>query len=161
METILNSSERAKRRHLVLEVKASLREVRNQLSLLNRQVGSRIELRDIDLDTVDLLSQAGPLSPSVLARRLGQHPATVTGIVDRLERDGWVTRERAADDRRAVLVRAVPERNSEVLEQYAGMNDSMDGLLADYSEEQLQTIAAFLRASAEAGAAATEALQRA
>jgi DNA-binding MarR family transcriptional regulator len=161
METKLNQADRATRRHLVLEVKASLREVRNQLSLLNRQVGSRIELRDIDLDTVDLLSQAGPLSPSVLARRLGQHPATVTGIVDRLERDGWVTRERASDDRRAVLVRAVPERNSEVLEQYTGMNDAMDGLLAGYSEEQLETIAGFLRASAEAGAAATEALQRA
>ena len=161
METKLNRDDRARRRHLVLEVKASLREVRNQISLLNRQVGARVELRDVDLDTFDLLSQTGPLSPSALARRLGQHPATVTGILDRLERDGWVTRERAADDRRAVLVRAVPERNSAVLAQFEGMNGSMDDICADYTDEQLELIAGFLHRSAEAGGAAAEALQRA
>jgi DNA-binding MarR family transcriptional regulator len=34
------------------------------------------------------------LSPSVLARRAGLHPATMTGILDRLERGRWITRDR-------------------------------------------------------------------
>lgn len=159
METKVNHD--AARRHLVLEVKRSLREVRNQISLLNRQISAKVDLKDVDLDVFDLISQAGPLSPSVLARRLGQHPATVTGILDRLERDGWVTRERDSDDRRAVVVRAVPERNSDVLEQFAGMNSAMDDICADYTDEQLALIAGFLKRGAEAGGRAAEDLQRA
>jgi MarR family len=39
---------------------------------------------------LDLITRHGPLSPSAPARRAGLHPATMTGILDRLERGGWV-----------------------------------------------------------------------
>src|SRR5690349_19180548 len=96
-----------RRRRLTAGVKESLRELTNQLSLLNHQVGARLELRDVDLDCLDLIARYGPLSPSALARRAGLHPATLTGILDRLQRGGWVVRERdpEATDRRAVSVR--------------------------------------------------------
>src|SRR5882762_4956839 len=97
----------AARRRLVASVKGSLREMRNQLSLFNRQVGARLELKDVDLDCLDLINRYGPLSPTALARRAGLHPATLTGILDRLERGGWVARERDPADRRAVVVRAL------------------------------------------------------
>lgn len=101
-----------RRRRTTVALKESLRELRNQLSLLNHQVGARLKLKDVDLDCLELISSAGPLSPSALARRAGLHPATVTGILDRLQRGGWVVRERDPDaaDRRAVTVRAVPGR---------------------------------------------------
>jgi DNA-binding MarR family transcriptional regulator len=159
METKIKPEGSAERRHLVLEVKRSLREVRNQISLLNRQISVKVDLKDIDLDVFDLISQAGPLSPTALARRIGQHPATVTGILDRLERDGWITRERAVDDRRAVVVRAVPERNSDVLEQFAGMDSAMDAVCADYTDEELELIAGFLKKGADAGGTAAAELQ--
>jgi DNA-binding MarR family transcriptional regulator len=82
-------------------IKESLRELSIHLSLLNHHVGARLGLKDVDLDCLDLISRHGPLTPSVLARRAGLHPATMTGILDRLERGGRVARERDPSDRRA------------------------------------------------------------
>ena len=91
------------RRQLIRAIKESLRELSNQLSLLNHHVSAHIDLNDTDLDCLELINRHGPLKPSALARRAGLHPATITGILDRLERGGWVARERDPSDRRAVV----------------------------------------------------------
>ncbi|MFJ7210635.1 MarR family transcriptional regulator [Amycolatopsis sp. NPDC098790] len=145
------------RRRSTVEVKESLRELRNQLSLLNHQVSAHLSLKDVDLDCLELIARHGPLSPSAVARRAGLHPATMTGILDRLQKGGWIVRERdpEAADRRAVAVRAVRGRNGELFRLYAGMNTAMDELCADYSEEELALIAGFLRRATSAGHTAT------
>lgn len=103
MELVSPSGRPASRRRgrTTAAVKKSLRELRNQLSLLNHQVGAHVDLKDGDLDCLELVALHGPISPSALAGRAGLHPATVTGILDRLQRGGWVTRER---DRRRPTV---------------------------------------------------------
>jgi DNA-binding MarR family transcriptional regulator len=146
------------RRRLTTQIKDSLRDLRNQLSLLNRQVGSHLDLKDIDLDCLDLVSRHGPLSPSALARRTGLHPATMTGILDRLERAGWVTRDRDPSDRRTVLIRPLRDRGAELFRLYAGMNRSMDKLCESYTDEELELLAEFLRRTTDAGKTATDAL---
>jgi DNA-binding MarR family transcriptional regulator len=147
-----------RRRRLDREVRASLRDVSVQLSLLNHQVRGQLELKGTDLECLDLISREGPLSPSVLARRAGLHPATMTGILDRLERGGWIARERDPADRRAVLIRAERGRGAEVLHLYAGMNSAMDQIIGEYDETQLELLGGFLRQTAEAGRAAAEEL---
>jgi DNA-binding MarR family transcriptional regulator len=160
MNTISTSDRDAarRRRRLTNEIKDSLRDLRGQLVLLNHQVGARLELRDVDLDCLDLISRDGPLSPSALARRAGLHPATMTGILDRLERGGWIIRDRDPDDRRAVAVRALPDRGAELFRLFAGMNTRMDKLCADYSDDQLELLADFLRRTTDAGRDATDEL---
>jgi DNA-binding MarR family transcriptional regulator len=148
------------RRRLTTTIKDSLRELTNQISLLNHQVGTRVELRDVDLDCLDLLSREGPMSPSALARRTGLHPATMTGILDRLQRAGWVARERDPDaaDRRAVTVRVLRDRGGELFRHYAGMNSSLDGICAGYTDAELTVLVDFLRRATEAGRVATDSL---
>jgi DNA-binding MarR family transcriptional regulator len=147
-----------RRRRLTTEIKDTLRELSVQLSLLNRQVSAHLELKDADLACLELLNRHGPLSPSALARRAGLHPATMTGILDRLESGGWVARDRDPSDRRAVVVRALRDRGAEVFELYAGMSASMDTICARYSEAELEVLADFLRRSTGAGHDATDAL---
>ena len=160
MNTISTSDRDAarRRRRLTNEIKDSLRDLRGQLALLNHQVGGHLELRDVDLDCLDLISRHGPLSPGALARRAGLHPATMTGILDRLERGGWITRDRDPDDRRAVAVRALRDRGAEVFRLYAGMNSKLDELCAGYSDDQLELLADFLRRTTDAGRDATDEL---
>jgi len=148
------------RRRLTTTIKESLRELSIQLSLLNHHVSAHLNLNHIDLDCLDLIHRHGPLSPSALARRAGLHPATITGILDRLQRGGWITRDRDpnAADRRAVTVRALPDRGQELYGLYSGMNASMDTLFAGYTDAQLRLIADFLRRTAEAGQHATNEL---
>ena len=157
----VSSREPARRgRRLATEIKDSLRELSNQLSLLNHQVSVHLDLKDVDLDCLDLITRYGPISPSALARRAGLHPATMTGVLDRLQKNGWIVREREPDavDRRAVTVRALRERGAEVYQLYSGMNSTMDELLADYSEAELKLLAEFLQRTTTAGHAATTAL---
>jgi len=51
------------------------------------------------------LGEDGPLTMGELARRVAVTEKTVTGIVDRLERDGHLARERDPSDRRVVRAR--------------------------------------------------------
>ena len=148
----------ARRRRLTSAALRSMRELSIQLALLNHRVGGRLDLNDIDLDCLDLIARHGPLSPSALARRAGLHPATITGILDRLERGGWVARDRDQADRRAVRVRALRGRSAEVLRLYSGMNASMDQICAGYTDTELELLAGFLHRTAAAGQTATDAL---
>lgn len=146
------------RRRVTNTIKESLRELGMQLSSLNHQVGARMDVKDVDFGCLDVINRYGPLSPSTLARRTGLHAATVTGILDRLERSGWVARERDPADRRAVVVRAQRHRNAELIGLYSGMNSSIDQICAGYSQAELDVLADFLRRTADAGQAASEKL---
>ena len=142
------------RKRLNLEIRGSLRELGIQLALLNHQVSARLELRDVDLDCLNLVDQYGPLTPSAIARLSGLHPATMTGILDRLERGGWIARERDPGDRRAVLVRALRDRMPDLFRLYSGMSSSINKLCAGYDNSQLELLADFLQRAANAGQAA-------
>ena len=61
-------------------------------------------------------SRDGGLSIGELSEHLGLACSTVSGIVDRLERDGWVLRNRQAPDRRTVKVQLTP-KSVELFEQ--------------------------------------------
>jgi DNA-binding MarR family transcriptional regulator len=147
-----------RRQRLNAAIKRSLRELRIELSLLNHHVGGRLDLKDVDLDCLDLIASHGPLSPSAVARRAGLHPATMTGILDRLERGGWVARDRDASDRRAVVVRARRDRIAELMRLYSALNTSMDEICAGYGDTELELLADFLRRTANAGRSATDEL---
>lgn len=140
-----------RRRWLNRSVRESLKDLSVQLSLLNHQVGSRLELRGTDLECFDLIDRHAPVTPSELARRSGLHPATVTGILDRLERGGWIARHRDIADRRGVLVQPVRGRVGDVLRLYTGMNAQVEQICADYGEDELELLVGFLRRTAEAG----------
>jgi len=53
-----------------------------------------------------VLALSGPSSQADLAQRMGIEPPTLVGILDRMERDGWIRRAACADDRRRKLVQA-------------------------------------------------------
>lgn len=143
-----------RRRRLTRQVKDGLRELATQLSLHSRAVGARVDFRDVDLDCLDLIARHGPISPSALARRAGLHPATMTGVLDRLQRGGWIVRERDEADRRAVTLRALRDRNAELYRHFSGMNARMDAIFENYSDAELELIADFLSRTSDAGQAA-------
>src|SRR2546428_9295668 len=147
MSSISSTDSRAPRgrRQLTASIKQSLRALGIQLSLLNHQVGAHAGLNDVGLDCLDLIARHGPLSPSALAERAALHPATVTGILDRLERGGWVSRHRDPSDRRAVLVRVLRDRSAELVRLYSGMKSSMSQICARYGAAELQQLADLLR----------------
>jgi MarR family transcriptional regulator, transcriptional regulator for hemolysin len=52
------------------------------------------------------LAIEGELSQAELAIKMMVEPPTLVGILDRMERDGWITRNSCSSDRRKKLIRA-------------------------------------------------------
>ncbi|MCD0445160.1 MarR family transcriptional regulator [Glycomyces sp. A-F 0318] len=138
------------------DVTELLRELTVQLRLLNRQVSDRLGLQDVDLECLDLISRTGPLTPSALARAADLHPATVTGVADRLERAGWIRREKVPADRRAVHLTADADRAAAVLGLYLPLREAIGAVCADFDAAELAVVARFLERVGAAGRRATE-----
>lgn len=68
----------------------------------------------------------------------------MTGVIDRLERGGFVRRERDAGDRRKILVTPVPEGLARMAEHYQDHGAHMDAVLRRRDADQLRVIADFL-----------------
>jgi len=152
------------RRQLNRAIKEGLRDVGAQLTRLNNSVGGRLDLKASDLESLDVIDREGPLSPTALARRTGQHPATLTGILDRLEDGGWIVRDRDTADRRGVVVKAERGRAAQIVRLYlvdSGMNTALDEILTGYSDADLAVVADFLRRAADAGRLSADRLRSA
>ncbi len=84
-------------------------------NLVDAEIGQRLRARHgISLAQFDFLAQLhrvgeADVAMSELGRRLMVTSGNVTGLTDRLERQGWVKRERAAHDRRTQYVRLTAE----------------------------------------------------
>ena len=57
-------------------------------------------------ETLAWVSLTGELSQSELAERMSIEAPTLVGVLDRMERDGWIQRVPAETDRRKKLIRA-------------------------------------------------------
>jgi len=54
------------------------------------------------------LALEGELSQTELANKMMVEPPTLVGILDRMERDGWISRHNCPSDRRKNIIRANP-----------------------------------------------------
>lgn len=52
------------------------------------------------------LALRGGMSQTELAERMSIEPPTLVGILDRMEREGWISREGCPDDRRRKIIKA-------------------------------------------------------
>jgi MarR family transcriptional regulator, organic hydroperoxide resistance regulator len=71
---------------------------------LTKEMAARYGLTGPQLTVVKLLEAVGDLSLSSLSAKIHAQNSTVTGIVDRMEREGLVVRTRSASDRRVVHI---------------------------------------------------------
>ncbi|MFD3684019.1 MarR family winged helix-turn-helix transcriptional regulator [Nocardiopsis sp. NPDC058631] len=128
--------------------------------MFHTAVGERLGIGPSDWKTLDLLDRHGPCTAGELVRHSGLAPASVTGVVDRLERHGFVRRTRDEQDRRRVVVTVAPDLPARMAEAFAGLLRGLGEVNARYDTEQLALIAGYLSAAAEAQTAATAELSR-
>lgn len=72
---------------------------------VTKELARRADLTGPQLTVVKLLETFGDLSLSELSDRIRAQNSTVTGIIDRMEREGLVARERSKEDRRVVFIK--------------------------------------------------------
>lgn len=116
-------------------------------------VASALGLTLTDTFAMSYLVVEGPLSAGELSERLGLAASSVTALLDRLERAGIISRERSAEDRRAVTA-VITEHGVQAL---AWARRWMESALADLGPDELPAatmtmvgLAVNLRAQAKA-----------
>ena len=95
-------------------VMAALRRIIRAIDLHSRTLVQRCDLTGPQLLVLKTVAEGRPQTVSSIAAAVNLSQATVTGILDRLERKQMVTRSRSSEDRRKVLV-AVTERAERAL----------------------------------------------
>jgi DNA-binding MarR family transcriptional regulator len=99
------------------------------------------------------------VSAGEIASHSGLASASVTNLLDRLERKGFVRRVRDVADRRRVLVEPVMDRLTAGRERFASTRRSLARLVEQYSTRDLAVITDFLARNAERLRAETRKLE--
>ncbi len=127
----------------------------NRYVVLAQQFGARtalfqhaaarlLGLTATELECFRLVQHEGPLTASDLVRETGLTGASLSVIVDKLARMGFVSREQDRGDRRRWLLRADLASVARVDAVYAGHARRVDRLLARHSTAEFEIILRFL-----------------
>ena len=137
----------------------ALRSVSGQGVLYSQAMAERLGVNSTDLECLDIILMQGPVTAGDLARASGLTTGAITGVVDRLSRAGFVRREHDRDDRRKVLVRALPSVERKVAPLSRPMEQGALALLSSYDDKALALLLDFLTRAHEGAVAATTALR--
>ncbi len=108
--------------------------------LFRQALADRLGINLTDLACIGLLSESGPLTAGKLAELTGLTTGAVTGMVDRLERGGYVRRENDPLDRRRVVVRAVEDKLTGLSPQFEPLREAVEGIASTYSDQELSLL---------------------
>jgi DNA-binding MarR family transcriptional regulator len=99
---------------IVSEVIDDIRRIFQVIKERSKKVEAETQLTGSQLWVIKILSESPSIKVSELASRMYLHPATMVGLLDRLESKGLVKRARSEKDRRVVHVELTPQGRSVV-----------------------------------------------
>ena len=127
-----------------------LREIR---SLLDKSLKNKLNMGDFTMPQTMIiynLANNPKMKISDLSEKMGLTNSTVSGIVDRLEDQGVVYRERSTKDRRVVFVQFTAEHKKKYLDMHDNVDKYFEDMLAQIPPDQMETIMVSLNILKEA-----------
>jgi DNA-binding MarR family transcriptional regulator len=135
-----------RREDAVAELKLRLRRFVVELLISSFEASEDVGLNATDLGALCLLLLRGPTPAGRLAELTGVTTGAITGVVDRLEKGGFVRREADPADRRKVIV--VPDAarvERDLFPHFSSVTRAANARFYDgYTLAELELIARFL-----------------
>lgn len=126
----------------------ALRRILRATELNSRLLASRTGLTTSQFIILQIVARHGQVLPSTVARVARLTQATVTSLVDKLERAGLVSRRRDTEDRRRIWVEVTPKGRSALADSPDLLHDRFrQGFRALLDWEQAMIVAALERVS--------------
>ena len=122
-------------------------------------VADRAGISSSDMDCMDFLNVEGRMPAGRLAELTGLTTGAITGVIDRLEKAGFVRRERDADDRRKVFIAPVAERVMELARPFELMQRAMHKQSDGYTDAELKLLLRYATESYQSILGATNELR--
>ncbi len=107
---------------------------------ITKELAKRADLTGPQLTVVKLLEQVGDLSLSELSDKIRAQNSTVTGIIDRMEREGLVLRERSKEDRRVVHIKLTAKGHTLAKEIPVEPMEIFKGALESLSVQEMRDL---------------------
>lgn len=122
------------------------RDLSNAVIFFHEAIAAHLDMSAAEWKCLGLLDQHGPSPASRLAELSGFTTGAITGIVDRLERRGYVRRRPHPSDRRSVIVEPLPVKGfkERVEPIFASLLREMSAMQSHYTPKDLRTIAEFM-----------------
>jgi DNA-binding MarR family transcriptional regulator len=128
-----------KREELIQAIIEKRREMSTETIMLHQSVADVLGLHITDHKCLDLIRQYGAMPAGRLAELTGLTTGAVTGIIDRLEKAGYVRRANDPKDRRRTIIEPIRnkkwERKIEAI--FIPFHERMHKLLSSYSDSEL------------------------
>jgi DNA-binding MarR family transcriptional regulator len=141
----------SKRQELIQAIIEKRREMSTETIMLHQSVADVLGLHITDHKCLDLIRQYGAMPAGRLAELTGLTTGAVTGIIDRLEKAGYVRRANDPKDRRRTIVEPTQnkkwERKIEAI--FIPFHERMHKLLSSYSDSELAFLLDVLTKSIE------------
>ena len=122
----------------------------------DQAIADHLGMNRTDMRCVDLIDQAGGMTAGELAKAAGLTSGAVTAVIDRLEKAGMAKRVADPADRRRVRIEVTPrlwELTGPLLMPFI---EESQAILVDYTTEELERFAEFLRRVIEVQSAHTD-----
>jgi len=112
--------------------------------IFGQTVANSVGVSSSDLECLDFLNIEGRVTAGRLAELTGLTTGAITGLVDRMEKAGFVRRERDEEDRRKVYIAIVPEALGKVGRFYEPLQKAVTKNWEAYSDAELKLILRFM-----------------
>jgi DNA-binding MarR family transcriptional regulator len=112
--------------------------------IFGQTVANRAGISSSDLECLDFLNLEGRVTAGRLAEVTGLTTGAITGVVDRLEKAGFVRRERDDSDRRKVFIAIVPENTAKIGRFYEHMQRAMLKEWDSFTDAELTLLLRFM-----------------
>ena len=120
------------------------RETSTLTVLRHARIAEKMGLSATDHKALDLVRQAeGALTAGRIAELTALSTGAVTGVIDRLEKAGFVRRVRDRQDRRKVLVEITPIDEERLLPLFRSALDSTIRILENFTPEERKVVERF------------------
>jgi DNA-binding MarR family transcriptional regulator len=151
------------REEIVSAVIDQSRRMSTRTVVFHAAIAERLGLNPSDHKCADLIcNETGPITAGRLAELTGLSTGAITGVVDRLERAGFVSRVPDPEDRRRVVIAGCTERRAaDMRHLFIPMMEGTLDLCEHYSDAELELIVGFMRRSGEMTDARIQALRAA
>ncbi len=114
----------------------ALRHLHVTLDHFDAEIATKLGLARNDLKCVHMLVTEGVASPKRIMAQLALTSGSVTTLIDRLEKQGWVRRSRDPYDRRGVRVEPTRKAKRDLAGLYGPMSDVVGKFTARLGEER-------------------------
>ncbi|TDL85604.1 MarR family transcriptional regulator [Vibrio vulnificus] len=112
--------------------------------LFQQNMAQKIRVSHTDLKSAEILNETGPITAGELSKITGLSTGSVTALINRLEKSGYVKRERDQLDGRKVMIVPIPERQEQIKSHYQSLSVATKDLCSAYNEQELILINQFV-----------------